>query len=168
MRRRNDRTRKKEEKQRDAFHHCGATRFSANRLDLEVQRDESKHKALDVLNQVVENTQTVGILAALHLHQMPDLRCAERNVLVVQHDFQLLFPDAIRLWPVSIVLFEDFTTGDDTLQFVQHRVGNDCLLPDHGFLLVVGVVGVTEFPVRTKLKLQKLVSVLPFVSDVVS
>jgi len=42
------------------------------------------------------------------------------------------------------------------------------LLPDHGVVLVVGVVGVAQLTVRTKLKLEKLVSEFSLVTHIVA
>jgi len=42
---------------------------SANRLDLEMQVDERKDEALDVLHNVIEHTEALRILALLHVEQ---------------------------------------------------------------------------------------------------
>ena len=39
----------------------------------EVQRDQREDEALDVLNEVVEGAQPVGVLALLHVQQAADL-----------------------------------------------------------------------------------------------
>ena len=42
------------------------------------------------------------------------------------------------------------------------------VLPDHRIVLVVGVVGVSQFSVRPELKLEELVAELALVADVVA
>ena len=44
------------------------TSFGLDRLDLEVEADERKDKALQVLDEVVETPQTVRVLAGVHIH----------------------------------------------------------------------------------------------------
>ena len=44
------------------------TSFGLDRLDLEVEADERKDKALEVLDEVVETPQTVRVLAGVHVH----------------------------------------------------------------------------------------------------
>ena len=45
---------------------------------------------------------------------------------------------------------------------------NKRLLPDHGVVLVIGVVGVAQLAVRTELELEKLVAKLTLVADIVA
>jgi len=41
--------------------------------NLEVERDEREDKALEILDKVVENPETLRVLAALHVEQRSDL-----------------------------------------------------------------------------------------------
>lgn len=61
----------------------------------------------------------------------------------------------------------DLALGDDTLAFLENGGGEKDLLPDHSIVLVVGVIGVTELTVLSKLELKELVSEFPFVTDIV-
>ena len=57
---------------------------------------------------------------------------------------------------------------DYPTQLVNNFALNERLLPDHGIIFVVGVVGVPQLTVRTEFKLQKLVSELTLMSDIVA
>lgn len=71
---------------------------------LKVQRNQRKHQCLQVLHQVVENAQSLGVRALLHIHQRPDLGGFERNVLVTHPDLELLAPVLVLLRPLGVVL----------------------------------------------------------------
>ena len=59
-------------------------------FDLEVETDEREDETLEILDQVVECAEALGILGVVHIHQRADLRSRERNVLVAAHDLQFL------------------------------------------------------------------------------
>ncbi len=42
------------------------------------------------------------------------------------------------------------------------------LLPDHGVILVIGIVGISEFSVRSEFKLEEFVSELSLVTHVIA
>ena len=84
---------------------CGPTPpLPSDRLDAEVQPDEREGEALQVLHEVVEGAQALGVLALLHIEQRANLGRRKRNVLVAQDDLELLPPIPVGLGPVLVVL----------------------------------------------------------------
>eukprot|EP00429_Kryptoperidinium_foliaceum_P047155 CAMPEP_0176106870 /NCGR_PEP_ID=MMETSP0120_2-20121206/53630_1 /TAXON_ID=160619 /ORGANISM="Kryptoperidinium foliaceum, Strain CCMP 1326" /LENGTH=70 /DNA_ID=CAMNT_0017440993 /DNA_START=70 /DNA_END=278 /DNA_ORIENTATION=+ len=65
-------------------------------LDAEVEPDEAEDEALQVLNEIVEYPQALGVLGRLHIGQRSDLGGCERDVLLAAHHLELLPPDAVR------------------------------------------------------------------------
>ena len=61
-------------------------------LDLEVQRDERENKAAEVLDEIVENSQTLRVFTLLHSKKRPKLPQSKGYMLPVEIDFQLLLP----------------------------------------------------------------------------
>ena len=75
--------------------------FFLDGLDLEMEADEGEHETLEVLDQIVETAETVRVARLVHIHQGPDLARGEADVLVPDHDLQLLIGQ-------SSVLFSDW------------------------------------------------------------
>ena len=78
------------------------TRWNAARsdgLNLEMQADHREDETLQILNQVVEATEPVGIAAVVDIDQRAYLRRGERDVLVAENDLQLLSTVTILRWP---------------------------------------------------------------------
>merc|ERR1711871_1030547 len=84
----------------------GASRFLGG-IDAKVKSHERENEALEVLDEVVEGSQAFWIRALCHLFQLRDLRCCERDVLVVRYDLQLLSTHAVRLRPLFVVRFQN-------------------------------------------------------------
>lgn len=61
----------------------------------------------------------------------------------------------------------DLAISDDATAFAKDGGGDVDLLADDGVVLVVGVIGVTEFAVRSELELQEFMPELPLVPYVV-
>lgn len=57
---------------------------------------------------------------------------------------------------------------DDSSAFFENSRGEKDFFSDHGIVLVVGVVGVTELSIGTELELEKLVAEFSLVTDIVS
>ena len=55
-----------------------------------MEPDEREDETLEILHQVVECAQTLGILGVVDVDQRSDLRRGEGNVFVAANDFQLL------------------------------------------------------------------------------
>ena len=70
------------------------------------------------LNQVVEGTQSLRILALVDVNQRSNFARRERDVILAKHHLQLLAPDAIRSRPQIVVFLEDFGVLDDAFQFL--------------------------------------------------
>lgn len=132
-----------------------------------MQTDEREDETLDVLNEIVEASQALGILAVVDVDERADLGGCERDVLVAHHDLELLSADSIGRRPRLVVFFHDVRVVDDAFQLVHHGLVHVGLFANERVVLVVGVVGVAELAVRTELELEKLVAELAFVADVV-
>ena len=110
--------------------------------------------------------------------------CAYRegNVHLADADLELLATDLIRSWPEFIILPSNLTTTtpelpapssllhnlaviNNPLELLQYRIVHVDLLADQDITLVIRVVGVAQPTIWTKLEFQKLVPVLPFVTD---
>ncbi len=61
----------------------------------------------------------------------------------------------------------DLTIRNNATTLAKSGLGEENLLPDHSVVLVVGVVGVPELPIRPELELQKLVPEFPLVPYIV-
>ena len=107
-----------------------------------MQSDEGEDQALEILYQVVEASETVRITTLVHVHQRSNLAGGEADVLVSDHDLQFLTPHAVGLRPQSVVLRHDLAVLDNSPELVHDGPVDVGLLPDHGVVLVVGVVGV--------------------------
>merc|ERR1719215_323328 len=147
---------------------AGPQCFFLDGLDLEMEADEGEHETLEVLDQVVETAETVRVTGLVHVHQGPDLAGGEADVLVPDHDLQLLTTNTVGLGPEGVVLGHDLAVLDDSAELVHDGAVDIGLLPDHGVVLVVAVVGVPELAIRTKLKLEKLVTKFSLVSNIVT
>eukprot|EP00303_Exanthemachrysis_gayraliae_P006915 CAMPEP_0206007436 /NCGR_PEP_ID=MMETSP1464-20131121/5763_1 /ASSEMBLY_ACC=CAM_ASM_001124 /TAXON_ID=119497 /ORGANISM="Exanthemachrysis gayraliae, Strain RCC1523" /LENGTH=201 /DNA_ID=CAMNT_0053380931 /DNA_START=213 /DNA_END=815 /DNA_ORIENTATION=- len=133
-------------------------------LDAEVQPDEGEHQGLEVLDQIVEHAEALGVLALLHVQEGPDLGGHERDVLLAQHDLQLLPPVPVGRGPVVVVLLGHLAVLDQPFQLVQHALGHPGFLADHDVVLVGRVVGVPEAAVAAELELEELVAELALVA----
>ena len=111
-------------------------------LDLEMEANEREDQALEVLDQIVETTQAVRVSGLVDVHQRANLAGGEADVFVSDDDLQLLTANTVRLGPEGVVLGHDLAVLDDPLEFVHHGGVDEGLLPDHGVVLVVAVIGV--------------------------
>lgn len=66
-------------------------------LEPEVQADQREDEALEVLYEVVEDAERVGLGRVLHVEQRADLRRRERDMLAAERALQLL-PPVLRGW----------------------------------------------------------------------
>jgi len=87
-----------------------------DRLDFEVEADEREDQTLQVLNEIVEGSQSLGILALVNVDQGADLGGGEADVVIAQNHFQLLSTHAIRSRPHVVVLAQNLRVFDDALQ----------------------------------------------------
>lgn len=96
----------------------------SDRLDLEMQRDQAKHQGLEILDQVIENSQPVGVCRVRHVVDRTDFSrlspgsvmkrlggCRgapspthlERDVIVSKLDLQFLLPVLVLCRPFRVV-----------------------------------------------------------------
>jgi hypothetical protein len=81
-----------------------------------VKANERKHKAFQVLNQVVEYPKSFRIFAALDIKQGANLRRGERD-MVIAHDYlQLLPPNSVWLRPVVVIFLQYLHKTDPSLR----------------------------------------------------
>ena len=113
-------------------------------LDLEMESNEGEHQTLEVLDEIVETAETVWVAGLVDVHQGPDLAGGEADVLVPDHDLQLLAAHAVRLRPQRVVLGHDLAVLNDPPQLVHHGAVDVGLLADHRVVLVVAVVGIPD------------------------
>ena len=59
------------------------------------------------LNKVVEHSEPLRVLAGLHLQERAQLGGGKGDVLLADHNLQLLSTDAIGLWPIAIVFLQN-------------------------------------------------------------
>jgi len=75
--------------------------------NLEVALDERKDKATKVLDEVVKDLESSGILRALHVDQRPNLGSFEKQMLFSQHNLELLLAHTVWFRPGRVVLDKD-------------------------------------------------------------
>ena len=95
-----------------------------HRVYSEVQAHQRKNQALQVLHKVVEHLKPIRVVAFSYLLELPYLARRKADVLVVQHDFQLLAADAVGLRPRLVIAVEDLSLLDHLLQGVEHERGD--------------------------------------------
>jgi len=106
-------------------------------LNFEVEGDEGEDETLDILNKVVEDTQAFWVLTFRHVHQRPNLRSLEGDVIIAQSNFKLLLAHNILLWPIRIVFLDNFAGLDDSLQLLDDQWADPHLFPDETVIAVV-------------------------------
>lgn len=67
-----------------------------NWFDLEVQPNQREDEALEILNQIVEATQALGIFWMVNVDEWAGFWRCEGDMLVANDDLQLLTPDLSR------------------------------------------------------------------------
>lgn len=127
----------------------GQSGGSLDGFNFEVKSDQREDQTFEVLNQIVETAEAFGVFALVDVHQRPDFASREADVLVADHDFELLPADAVGLWPKRVVLSHDLGVIDDAFEFVEDALVDEGLLPDHCVVLVVRIIRVTHLPWRT-------------------
>mmetsp|Transcript_22267 Transcript_22267/g.41317 ORF Transcript_22267/g.41317 Transcript_22267/m.41317 type:complete len:151 (-) Transcript_22267:223-675(-) len=89
-------------------------------LNLEVERDEGEHQALQVLYEIIEDPEAFGVIALLDVQQRTNLGTRERDVLIANLHFQLLPSNSVWLWPIIIILPCDLAIFDYPFDFFNH------------------------------------------------
>ena len=68
-----------------------------------MQRYQRKDQRLEVLHEIIEDTEPLGVLRLLDVHQRADLGRLERDVLVAHADLEFLAAVFVLLRPFAIV-----------------------------------------------------------------
>lgn len=100
-------------KQREIYYNS----LLGNRLDFEVQRNNRDYKTLQILNQIIERTEALGVLTILNGHHCTDRRALpvspysklyqKENMLIIQNNLQFLTTLCRRLWPIRIIFLHN-------------------------------------------------------------
>lgn len=69
-----------------------------------MQADQAEHQRLEILHQIVEHPQPLGILTLVDVDQRSYLGRLERDVLRPKADFEFLPPVLVLLRPFRVVL----------------------------------------------------------------
>merc|ERR1719378_341035 len=80
----------------------------------------------------------------------------------------ILTANSVWLRPELIIFSHDLTVLNDPPQLVHDGLMRVGLLADHGVILVVAVVCISELAIGPELKIQKLVSKLALVAHIVA
>ena len=133
-----------------------------------MQVHQREHEALDVLHQVEEDDQSLGVCRFLHVRERPDLRCPQAEFLFAHPDVYLLLSDFVGFGPILVAFFHYPTLKNDPLHLVDDCLRYEHLLADEGVAFVLRVVEVLEFAGGVKFEVQVLVAVGSFVANVVA
>ena len=104
-----------------------AKNVNSNWLDFEVEPNERKDEAFQVLHEIVEGAQAVRIARLLHVRQRSDLRGGERDMPVTEKHLELLPANSVWRGPIGIVLREHFTFLNHSTDFGQHSRRHESL-----------------------------------------
>ena len=80
------------------------TRSHGDGLDPEMHADERQHEALEILDQEIENAKSFWVFCTGDVLQAADLRARKTDVLIVEHNLELLPADAVGFRPIAVVL----------------------------------------------------------------
>lgn len=80
--------------------------------------DQREYKALEILNQVKEDSKSVGVVRFLDFTVGTNFGCGEVDLFPVDASNKLLFSDFVRFGPVLIVTIHDAAVEDDSFHFV--------------------------------------------------
>jgi len=127
-----------------------------------MQIDETHYETLEILREIIQYRQAVGIGRILNVGQAGDLGTIEANVFVPDFDFQLPPAGVGRFFPFLVVDRIDFAVPHDAFQLLHHGRPQAHLSADDAVVLVVAIVGVPKFSARADLEFHKFVSKSPF------
>ena len=90
----------------------------------------------------MDNIVTIWVTALVDIHERSNLAGGEADVLISNDNLQLLTTNSVWLGPEGVILRHDLAVLDDPLELVHDSCLDIGLLPDHGVVLVVAVVGI--------------------------
>ena len=114
------------------------------RADFEVEGHEREDKALEVLHDVVEGAEAVGVVAALDVDEGANFGGGEGHMFGVADNFELLAADLVGLGPVGVIAVEHAAIVDDALHFGDDSVADEGFFPYDALLLVLSVVCIPQ------------------------
>lgn len=130
-----------------------------------MQVDQGKNEAFQVLHEVEEGGEAVGVLGLLHLCVGADLRGLQSDLACAHAHHQLLLADLVGLGPLLILAVQDAALEHDLAHLVDDRLRDEGLLADELVALVLRVVVVLQLARRVHLEIQELVAVGSAVPD---
>ncbi len=142
--------------------------FNLNWFNLKVEGNERNDKAFEVLRKVVQRAKTIRILAILDVAERSNLRGRESDVVVPNHDLQLLAALGVRLGPVVVIAGENVALLDDTPQLADDGGRHIRHFSDDALRFVARVVEVPQLPVLFDFVLEEFVSKLSFVPNAIN
>ncbi len=83
-----------------------------DRFDLKMKTNQREDEALEILYEVVEDTKTLSVLAAVDVDQGSNLAGCEGDVFIAHDNLQLLSPNSVWFRPYFIVFLHEFTVLD--------------------------------------------------------
>lgn len=92
----------------------------------EVEIHEGEDEALQILHEVEEGRQSLGIGCFLHVRVRAYLRSREDHLFLADSDHQLLLADLVRLGPLLIARVHYPGLNYYPLHLIDHSLGNVC------------------------------------------
>jgi len=89
-------------------------------FDFEVKGDERENETLQILHEIIEDTESFRVLTVLDIHQGPDFGSLESDVVISNTDFKLLLANNVLFGPVCVVFLCDLAGLDDALKLLHH------------------------------------------------
>lgn len=114
-----------------------------NGLDFEVEGNQREDETPQVLNKVVKDTKTFGILTILDVDQRTHFSRLKSNMIIADPDFKLLLANNILLWPVDVVFLCDITRLNDALELFDNERADPHFFANQAVVTIVRVVGIT-------------------------
>lgn len=110
-----------------------------------MQVDQGKNEAFQVLHQVEEHCEAVGIFGLLHFCVGTDLGGLQTHLLRAHTHHQFLLADLVRLGPLLVLAVQNSALQHDLAHLVDDRLRDEGLFADELVALVLGVVVILEF-----------------------
>jgi hypothetical protein len=144
---------------KDAHRVAFWTAMQLYRFDLEVKGDQGENQTPEILDKIVEDSESFWVFAVLDISQRANFGGFKCNMITANSNFEFLLPHNILLWPIGVVFLCDLTGLDDTLQFLHNKGANPHFFANKTVIPVVGVICIAQTTMRV-FELQELVPML--------
>jgi hypothetical protein len=132
-----------------------------------VEGDEGKHQALQILDQVMENSKSFRVFTVLHVVDCSNFGTVKKDVGISENHLKLLLSHTVGWRPFLVVFLKNIAFLHDAFQLFQHREVYGHFLADHDVVFVVRIVRIAKAAVAAEFKLHELMPKLSFVASVV-